>query len=208
MGLFLVGVVASLYLSGIFEFNQENLNKSIQISNPLQMYKIDSTCELAFAIQTNHETGYNGALHLDKTRFENDLKEISQEKQKMLEEHDSLWGYTAEGKQAIANIWEKLYELQIDNIMTYNSIHPKLRDSVKSVVENMFQAQPKSTEEQITAMNVIFLIQSEPYKEDPECGKKFHERFGNETFKMLKQIFGEDRATIEYDKIKKIIYGN
>lgn len=35
-----------------------------------------------------------------------------------------------------------------------------------------------------------------------------HERFGDETFKALKQIFGEERAVSEYSNLKKIIYEN
>jgi len=87
-----------------------------------------------------------------------------------------------------------------------NSIHPKLRDDVILLETNVY---PDLTfEERIAVVNKVSLILPEPYKEDPECGKKFHERFGDETFKALKHIFGEERAMIEYDKLKKTIYGN
>ena len=63
-------------------------------------------------------------------------------------------------------------------------------------------------EEKISAVNMVSLILPESYKEDPECGKKFHERFGDETFKALKHIFGEEEAMNKYNEIKDTIYRN
>ena len=93
-----------------------------------------------------------------------------------------------------------------DRTMALNSIHPKLRDDVILLETNVY---PDLTfEEKIAVVNKASLILPESYKEDPECGKNFHERFGDETFKTLKQIFGEERAVSEYSNLKKIIYEN
>ena len=176
----------------------------VEFSNPLQTYEVDSTCELAYMMLDNKEKTGNHFI-FDEGYLNEQIEQFTEDARKMYEEHGQQWAYSEEGKQAAKKLSQEMADRTYDRTMTLNSIHPKLRDDVILLQTNVY---PDLTfEERIAVVNKVSLILPEPYKEDPECGKRFHERFGDKTFKALKHIFGEDRAIIEYEAIKDAIYG-
>jgi len=179
----------------------------VEFSNPLQTYEIDSDCELAYIIRDNIEN--NGSpLKVDQEYVENVLMaEFEKKSKKMLEKYGDQLRNPEFLKQKNIEFFDAMEQELIDYAMDYNSIHPKLRESVEFVLSTkVYDAE--THQERITVLNIMYLIEPEPYRDDPQCGKKFHERFGDETFKALKQMFGEERAVSEYNNLKKIIYEN
>lgn len=188
-------------------FNIQESASQVEFSNPLQTYEVDTTCELAYIIRDNIEN--NGSpLKVDQEYVENVLKaEFEKKSKKMLEKYGDQLNFDPEFlKQKNLELFDEMNQELVDYVMEYNSIHPKLRDSVELVSTKAFTAE--TYQEKIGVLNTMYLIEPEPYQEDPVCGKQFHERFGDETFKALKQIFGEERAVSEYNNLKKIIYEN
>ncbi len=187
----------------------EDATSQIEFSNPLQTYEIDSDCELAYIIRDNIERTGGTTLKTDQEYVENVLMaEFEKKSKKMLEKYgDRLKNDPEFLKQKNIELFDAMEQELIDYAMDYNSIHPKLRESVEFVLSTkVYDAE--TYQERFTIVNIMYLIEPEPYRDDPQCGKKFHERFGDETFKALKQIFGEERAVSEYNNLKKIIYEN
>jgi len=210
-------IIAFTNIDDLFSINIEEttsqISSSIQestsqvkFSNPLQTYEVDSTCELAYIIRDNIEN--NGSpLKVDQEYVENVLMaEFEKKSKKMPEKYGDQLRNPEFLKQKNLELFDEMNQELVDYVMEYNSIHPKLRDSVKLVSTKAFTAE--TYQEKIGVLNTMYLIEPEPYQEDPVCGKQFHERFGDETFKALKQIFGEERAVSEYNNLKKIIYEN
>lgn len=175
----------------------------VEFSNPLQTYEIDSTCELAFMIQNSIEYHEPSPFKSEEGFSEKLRIEFEEKAAKMRDElGDDL--YSEKSQQKGRELLESMEQKSLDHIMTYNSINPKLRHSVELA---LFRASPVETmEDGNSLLNTVYLIQPESYKEDLQCGKQFHERFGDETFKTLKSMFGsEELAMKRYNEIKEII---
>lgn len=182
----------------------EEATSEIEFSNPLQTYEVDSTCKLAFMIQ--NRLGYGESpFKVDQEYVENVLKaEFEKKSKKMLEKYGDQLKFDPEFlKQKNLELFDGMNQELVDHVMEYNSIHSKLRDSVELVSTKAFTAE--IYQEKITVLNTMYLIEPEPYRDDSQCGKQFHERFGDETFKTLKSLYGEEGAQKKYDEIKEII---
>jgi len=185
----------------------EKATSEVEFSNPLQTYNVNTVCELAYLIQDNLENNQGSPFKVDREYVESLMVEWEEDAKKMNEEFGDAMRLDPElMKEKNLEFFEQGRQEVLDHAMEYNSIHPKLRDSVELVSTKAFTAE--TYQEKITVLNTMYLIEPEPYRDDPQCGKKFHERFGNETFKTLKQIFGEERAVSDYNNLKKIIYEN
>lgn len=187
--------------------NLEEATSKIEFSNPLQTYDVNTVCELAYLIQDNLANNQGSPFKIDREYVDSLRVGWEEDAKKMNEEFGDAMRFDPElMKEKNLEFFEQGRQEVLDHVMEYNSIHPKLRDSVDVVSSNAFTAE--TYQEKFAIVNTVNLIEIEPYQKDPQCAKKFHERFGDETFKALKQIFGEDKAMIEYDRIKKTVYGN
>lgn len=185
----------------------ENVVKTtsdVKFTNPLQTYEIDSTCNLAYAIQDNIKNSGSPFKH-DKEEMESLTQKIQEDAEKINEEYgDRISSDPEFQKQKGLEFIEQMKEELLNYIMEYNSINPKLRNSVSLVLEKS----NVDSSQKMTLLNTMYMIDSKYYLDDPECGKKFHEQFGSETFKSLKSLYGEEKGQEKYSELKDIIYGS
>jgi len=186
--------------------NLEEATRQVEFSNPLQTYDVNTVCELAYLIQDNLENNQGSLFKFDREYVESLMVEWEEDSKKMIEEFGDAMRFDPElMKEKNLEFFEQLNQEILDYVMEYNSIHPKLRISVELVFSKTFTAE--TYQEKTAVLNTMYLIELEPYQEDPQCGKQFHERFGEETFKTLKSIHGEELAKKRYETIKDSIYG-
>ena len=186
----------------------EEKTGEIRFENPLQTYEIDGDCEIAYTVQYNLEHNKGIPFKADQEYSENVLKpEFEQKTEELWEKYYEKMRNDPEFmKEKYLELFAWMEQRTIDHIMDYNSIHPKLRNSVE-LISTYDSNPPETHQEKINLLNIMHLIELDPYKEDTDCGKKFHEEFGDITFSTLKSLRGEESAQKQYDDIKKTIYG-
>ncbi len=184
--------------------NLEGATSQVEFSNPLQTYEVDSACKLAFMIQNRLEYR-EPPFKMEENFLENLSKEFEEKAKKQSEElGDRVLLDPELMKEPNLALMEEFKQKTTDHVMDYNSIHPKLRDSLENF--GLRNQDYESQLDKVELLNTMYLIQPESYQEDPQCGKQFHERFGDETFQALKTMFGnEELAMKRYNEIKKTI---
>jgi len=171
--------------------NIEEATSQVEFSNPLQTYEIDSKCDLSYLL-LDHYTKTNGqsfdmiALHEVVTaEMETKSAQIRQkyfdlETGKGNEQFDNS-GRLKSDSPFLIEMFEEIY---LKSFMERKNVDPKLESLVYDWIwEASSVGNPKSTVESEAAANyqIIFLTESD-YAEDPECGKKHHEDFGDEPY--------------------------
>ncbi|NIP61897.1 MAG: hypothetical protein GWN01_15215 [Nitrosopumilaceae archaeon] len=201
IGIIAVGLAIASVLSVVIFSNTVDpgiMEKSSDqgILNPFQTYEINTKCELAYLALDSIET-LDTPFPVDKEVLQSNIYTYKKQIQEMSQEGSTSMD---EG----GDILKKGRKIVTDHVMQHNAINPKLRSSVDLILNKALSTQ--TPQEKIDALNTMFLIDLEPYKEDPECGKRFHETFGAQTFEALEGLYGEEGAQKKYQEIKDAIY--
>jgi len=222
--------------SNIIEDKSTEISKSISnpvtsavnsVSSYLSPFEINTSCELAYWIQnTNGMTdfGENNLEHtnlsqkwmkdaqievgseligISEVEYRYAIENPESPEAKKLGEEMMLY-YQSENIEESANmVTEKIAEKYTNWIMEKFSINPSLREDVKLTVSAFTLDQI----EKLKLFRIVNLIELEKYAQDLECGKKYHEDFGDETFKQMKILYGEEWAQERQREIKQTLYG-
>lgn len=129
--------------------------------------------------------------------------EYKEKSEKLTEYSHSLT--ESESEVQFMLILEKYMEKKIDWIMETFSINPTLRSKVVVVSELSDEYAHYGPSNK--ALYNLYLLNSDDYQEDIECGKKYHQNFGDETYQVMVQLYGKEEADRRQAKIKEILYG-
>ena len=219
------------FFSGLFDWLFPKDNQGFTFKNPF--YNIDSSCELAYWIQDNTHTKGNWVgmetetfmkifrdsvmdawVEVWNEEFGDDYGRVdkNQIKEAMKDTgSDSLQSATQgfEKKFLLLSLHEqelymqklepKRWSLLADKIVQENSINPAFKDDIVGILKiGMLSGNGNPY--------VTYLLETHKYSEDLECGKKYHEYFGDKTFKIMEQLWGKDFALERHNEIKKVLY--
>ena len=223
------------FFSGLFDWLFPKDNQGFTFKNPV--YKVNTSCELAYWIQDNtlkkgnwvgmeitDETfmkifrdGWIDAQvevwneefgddygKVDKNQVSEAMKDTGsdplksptqgfQKKLLMLSPHEQ--------ELFMQKVEPKMWSLSADKIVRENSINPVFKDDVLGILKiGMLSGNGNPY--------VTYLLETHKYSEDLECGKKYHKYFGDETFKIMEQLWGKDFALQRHQEIQDTLYGS
>ena len=222
------------FFSGLFDWLFPKDNHSFTFKNPI--YKINTSCELAYLIQDNglkkkHWSGmeletfmkfyrnswmdawvdvWNDEFgddygRLDENRVKKALKDTNSDSPQPAEQEFNrkfLLLSPYEQDLYTQKVETKTRSVLADKIIQESSINPAFKGDIHSILKagriiTAYGADPF----------VTYLLETHKYSEDLECGKKYHEYFGDETFKVMEELWGSDFALERHNEIKKVLYG-
>ena len=210
---------------------ERKIENLITIPKNLDMgYKINSSCELA---ESNMELGLRTSedvknhLKLDKRLFVKatvetwnvqygelfgNLSESDLNSERVGETRypdgtiPYVYGYSFQGTfgkkiQSVGYAFDdnKFFELVnykyqsvfIDSFFEENSINPIMRDEISKIFY----------------LYVPYLLEPHKYSEDLSCGKRYYEKYADETITMLEKFNSIETANQINEEIKQILYG-
>ena len=230
----IIGMVF-LFTSGILTLDWSQLQNTIESESTIPEnldidYKINSSCELAefnmeLGLRTNVDV--KNHLKLDKRLFVKatvetwnvqygelfgNLSESDLNPERVGETRypdgtiPYVYGYSFQGTfgkkiQSVGYAFDnnKFFELVnykyqfvfIDSFFEENSINPIMRDEINKIFY----------------LYVPYLLEPHKYSEDLSCGKRYYEKYADETFTMLEKFNSIETANQINEEIKQILYG-
>lgn len=222
------------FFSSLFDWLFPKDDQGFTFKNPI--YKINTSCELAYWIRDNiHKKGnwvgmeitdetateifYDNTIEawaevwneefgddygrVDKNQVREAMKDTGsdpfqsatqgfQKKFLLLSPHErELFMQKSETKR---------WNILADKIIQENSINPAFKDDILGILKiGMLTGNGNPY--------VTYLLETHKYSEDLECGKKYHKYFGDETFKIMEELWGSDFALERHNEIKNVLYG-
>ena len=221
------------FFSGLFDWLFPKDNQGFTFKNPI--YKVNTSCELAYWIRDNtlkkgnwtgmeieetfmkifgdsvidawvevwNEEFGDDYGRVDKNQVSEAMKDTDsdplqsatqgfQKKLLMLSPHEQeLFMQKSETKR---------WSLLVDKIIQENSINSVFKGDVLGILKIGMRSGNGNP-------YVTYLLETHKYSEDLECGKKYHEYFDDETFKIMEELWGKDFALERHNEIKKVLYG-
>ena len=220
------------FFSGLFDWLFPKDNQGFTFKNPI--YKVNTSCELAYWIQDNTHTKGNWVgmetetfmkifrdsmmdawVEVWNEEFGDDYGRVNknQVREAMKDTgSDPLQSATQgfekkflllsphEQELYMQKLEPKRWSLLADKIVQENSINPVFKDDILGILKiGMLSGNGNPY--------VTYLLETHKYSEDLECGKKYHKYFGDETFKIMEELWGSDFALERHNEIKKVLYG-
>ena len=220
------------FFSGLFDWLFPKDNQGFTFKNPI--YKVNTSCELAYWIQDNTHTKGNWVgmetetfmkifrdsamdawVEVWNEEFGDDYGRVDENQvgEALMDTgSDPLQSATQgfekkflllsphEQELYMQKLEPKSWSLLADKIVQQNSINPYFKDDVLGILKiGMLSGHGNPY--------VTYLLETHKYSEDLECGKKYHKYFGDETFKIMEELWGTDFASERHNEIKKVLYG-
>jgi len=202
IGIGIASIVVIIVFSNIddlvFSSIQETTGQ-VEFSNPvalLQTYRIDSRCDLSYFLLDLHyskKMGIGDTIEVDENKVKVRTEELYNEFKKKLDSQDfrNLPSDMVEfQKVEFQRMKDSINEeFGIGPLMEENSIHPKFKDDVKKLFENLaLQYVEANPTRNPTYYEYIRLTEGD-FQADPECAQNHKEHF-SDTMQMLKSNWG------------------
>ena len=207
------------FFSGLFDWLFPKDNQGFTFKNPI--YKVNTSCELAYWIQDDNlkkkswsEIEFETHMRFIANSWEDAGVDVWNEEfgddYGRVDKNQELDGKTHllspyEQELYMQKIETKTRNVLADKIIQENSIDPAFKGNIQGILKtgrigmvSVYGADPF----------VVYLLETHKYSEDLECGKKYHKYFGDETFKIMEQLWGKDFALQRHQEIQDTLYGS
>jgi hypothetical protein len=173
---------------------QTNLNNKPQKSSTLG-YSINSHCELVYFVFKNPHA--HPQIHPQS--FPSEIFHTSSEWRAKAMEALTLYQKKSEkepwNEKKFYDEYLSFYKKnpKIQEIMKYNSIHPKLANVITQYY-NDYELYRSHDSDGFVAKKKLLLLTPDQYEKDPECGKKIQKEYGDQLSKLVVDVYGSEES--------------